>query len=354
MAEEKKKPGKGKGGKAAPRGMAASAKPKTAARRTSTAAGTKPATPTAATRTPGTKAARKPEAAAAPGSATVARQSLVGYALIAVSAAGIAGTGAWFGPDPMQSALHWAGRAVVQGVCAALIALFVWAALSRWRTVSYVLILGLGATGLLAWDAATAWRVDRAIITANRTLAVLEAGQRTIESLTPEERINPYIEAYVEMRNIYWELDARADKEMARYRSRYRKYTEAGPFLDTGRLATTEELWRSVRQIQDLNKRLLRVGKSPPDISDLLLTVSLFNVDDATRSAYATDLRAARNAFVAATAATTARERQSLEAMRLSLEVLLEVEGRYRIDSGQIVFDDPEDAARFAGKADGS
>lgn len=418
MAEEKKKSGKGKGGKAPARRKAVPAgkaepEPKSPvdrpAKREPAAAAGKPVgkskpppgkTGSAAgnagkkAKAPATKPARKKPAAAgrksaakrkppepgktgspaantsrksakkppAPARATpaatparssraVLRQHQAGVALIVASAAGIAWVGDRFGPDPLPSMLHWAGRAAVQGVSAALIAFFLWVLLSRRHAVSYVLVLGFATALLLAYDAATAWRLDRTRVAADRILVVLEARQRTVESLTPEEQANPYVEAYIAMREIYWELYTRSDDQMSRYRAYYGNFTAGGSFLDTARLATKKDLWRSIRQIQSLEKRLLRVETSPPDLTDLLLTVDLLNIDKATRRAYAADLHATRDALVAATAALTARERQSLAATRQSLEVLLEVEGRYRIVSGNIVFDDPNDAARFAGKA---
>jgi len=211
-------------------------------------------------------------------------------------------------------------------------------------------VIGAGALGLLLLETGTAWRADRARDLGNRTLQQLEAGQRDIESLTPAERADPYVEAYVTMRDIYWELYLRSDDEMSRYRSYYEDYTAEGSFLDVARLTTTSDIRRSILQIEDLQRRLQGVEASRPDISDLLLTVSLLAVDDDTRAAYADDLRAARDSFYESRLESVAQERETLRSMRHALEALLDAQGRYRIEDDRLIFEQPEDAARFAGK----
>ena len=283
---------------------------------------------------------------------TLPQQQRTGYVLIVLSAAGIAGIGAWVVADSLQGIGHWAVRAAIRGVCLALIGLCLWSVLSQRRAVSRVLVIAASAISLLIYETGSAWWVDRARSLANRTLLQLESDKRDVESLTPVEMADPYIEAYVVMRDIYWELYARSDDEMSRYRSYYEDYTAGGAFLDIERLTTATELWRSIFQIEDLQDRLLRVEASRPDISDLLLTVSLLDVDDKTRTAYADDVRAARDQFVEATVAAVARERETLRAMRRALEALLDAEGRYWIEDGRIIFQHPEDASRFADKAE--
>lgn len=326
----------------------------TKASKTATAAKSPKTTEPSKTRRPRAAASPPPAPAepAGPAIATLVWQRRCGYALVALSAAGMVGTGVLFGTEPLASGLHWAGRAAVQGVCAALVALFLWPLASRWRNVSYVLVLGICGVGLFAYDAVLAWRVDRARAVAHQTLADLEAGRRNVESLTGVEKANAYIEAYVVMRDVYWELGMRANEGLSRYRSRYENYTAAGAFLDTNRLKATADLRHSILQIRDLQWRLSSIESAVPDVSDLLLTVDLLEVDAVTRAAYAEDLHRARDMLVAATAATVVREREILRAMQHSLEVLLEAEGRYRIDDGQIIFESPDDAARFTGKAD--
>jgi hypothetical protein len=283
---------------------------------------------------------------------TLRLQRRAGYALVVVSTAGIAGIGAWVAADSLHGVGLWAVRAAIRGVCIALIGLCLWTVLSQRREVSRILVLGACTVGLLVYEAGSAWWIDRARSFANRTLQQLELGRRDVESLTPVEMADPYIEAYVVMRDIYWELYARSDDEMSRYRSYYEDYTAKSAFLDTERLGSTADIWRSIFEIDDLQRRLLRVETSRLEITDLLLTVSLLDVDDETRAAYADDVRAARASFVEATAASVARERKTLRAVRQALEALLDFQGRYRIQDGRIIFEHPEDAARFAGTAE--
>ncbi len=282
---------------------------------------------------------------------TLPQQRWAGYVLFAVSAVSLAGIGAWVVADSLHGIGHWALRAAVRGIGAVLIGLCVWAVLDRRGTVSGVLVLGVSAFGLLIYEAGSAWWVDRGRGLADRTLLQLDSGRRNVESLTPDELADPYIEAYVVMRDVYWELYLRSDDAMSRYRSYYGDYTAEAGFLDVSRLTTRTDLWRSILQIDDLQVRLQHVEAARLDISDLLLTVNLLDVDAETRAAYAEDLRAARDSFVAATAATVFQERDALRSMRRSLEALLDAEGRYRIENGRLIFEQPEDAARFAGRA---
>ncbi len=283
---------------------------------------------------------------------TIPLQRRVGIVLLAISAAGLATVSAWVVTDSLHGFGHWAERAALRGISVALVGLSLWAVLSHRRSVSRVLVLGVGAVSLLVHETGSAWWVDRARAPANRTLHQLESGSRNVETLTRAELADPYVEAYVVMRDVYWELYLRSDDAMSRYRSYYEDYTAEGTFLDAARLTTRSDLWRSIFQIDDLQVRLQRVEAARPDISDLLLTVNLLDVDAETRAAYADDLRATRESFVAATAAAVRQEREALRAMRRSLEVLLDAEGRYRIENGRLIFDRPDDAARYAGRAD--
>lgn len=342
--------GKAAGGKPAPRRKAVPAPAKAKAGKKN------PARKTAKTKKPAPAAGRRsaPRDAAfeAQAATTFRQQRRAGYTLIVLGAAGITGIGAWVAADSLHGIGHWAVRAAIRGVCIALIGLCLWTVLSRRRAVSRALVLGATIVSLLVYEAGSAWWVDRARSFANRTLRQLELGSRDVESLTPVEMADPYIDAYVVMRDIYWELYARSDDEMSRYRSHYEDYTAKGAFLDTERLATTADIRRAAFEINDLQDRLRRVEASRPDVADLLLTVGLLDVDAETRAAYADDVRAARDSFVEATLASVARERETLGAMRRSLEALLDAQGRYRIQDGRIIFEHPEDAARFAGKSE--
>lgn len=264
---------------------------------------------------------------------------------------GVVAVGLWFGgDDPLQSLAFWASRAAIQGVSAALIALFIWALLSRRRVVSYVLVLGVGTAGLFLYDAASAWQIDRERLHANVVLKHLEDGERMIESLTEEEKANPYVDAYLVMRDLYWELNALASDRMAGYRSAYESYTETGGFLDVQRLRNEFDLWYSLSQIQDLEVLLKHMESEPLDAADTRWSVRLLKVDPVTQAAYAEDLAESLKAITGAQAASITRERRSLQLMRNALEVLIESEGRYRIENDRIIFDDPGDAARFTGK----
>ncbi len=346
----RKEAGKATGGKPAPRRKSGPAPAKTKA-------GTKKPVRKTARKSQPARTADRPSPPrevepGAPRATTRPRQRRVGYALIAISVAGIAGIGAWVVADSMQGIGHWTVRAVFRAVGVALIGFSLWALLDQRRAVSRVLVLGATAAGLLVYEAGSAWWDHRARSLAKQTLLQLEQERRDVESLMPFEIADPYIEAYVVMRDIYWELYARADDEMSRYRSYYEDYTAEGAFLDTGRLTTTADISRSILEIDDLQHRLLRVETSRPDIADLLLTVDLLDVDPETRAAYADDVRTARDSFVEATAASVAGERETLGDIRHALEALLDAEGRYRIQDGRIIFEDPEDAARFAGEAE--
>jgi len=281
---------------------------------------------------------------------TLPQQRRTGYALLILCAASILGIGIWVATDSLHSIGQWAFRATIRGVCVGLMALCLWIVLGQGRTISRVLVIGTGALGLLIVETGTAWWADQARDLANRTLLQLETNRRDVENLTPVEIADPYVEAYVIMRDVYWELSLRSDDEMSRYRAVYEEYTASGAFLDVARLTTMDDLRRSIREIADLQQRLKRVEEVRPDISDLLLTVSLLDVDDDTRAAYADDLRAARDSFAQANLESVAYEQETLQEMRNALEALLDAEGRYRIEGSRLIFDQPEDAARFAGK----
>lgn len=278
-------------------------------------------------------------------------QDWTGLGLIFGSLAGIAAVGLWFGNDePLRGLGFWAGRAAIQGISAGLIALFVWALLARRWTVSYTLVLGVLAVGLLLYDATIAWRIDRERMQASHILSNIEQGHRNIEDLSASERENPYIDAWLIMRDLYWELNAMAGDRMSGYRAAYEDYTENGGFLDIARLRNEFDLWYSLVQIQDLEAQLTRIETKAMDTSDMRWSLKLLKVDPVTRSNYEDDLNAALEVIERAQAETIARERRTLRLMRNALEVLVDADGRYRIDGDRVIFENPDDAAKFSGK----
>ncbi|UCH73555.1 MAG: hypothetical protein JSU82_14610 [Rhodospirillales bacterium] len=208
--------------------------------------------------------------------------------------------------------------------------------------------VAVGLLAFLVYEAALAWRAGQERGPANHTLLQLQSGQRTVGNLAPVELADPYVAAYVTMRDIYRELYRRTEDGMSRYRARYQSYTAEGAFLDAARLSTPRNLRRSIRQIDDLQDRLKRVESAHPDISDLLLSVRLLDIDRRARAAYAAELRAAHEDLLEAARNAAASERETLRSTRRALETLIAAQGRYRIEDGRLIFDDPEDATRFA------
>lgn len=279
-------------------------------------------------------------------------QRLAGSILAVASLIGTVTLGAWLHPDPYEGVAYWMGRAAVQSVYAALIALGLWSLLRhRWR-IAYLLVFGILLTGVLSYHGSMAYQANSERIRANEVVIALRDGRRSADSLSEEERSNRYVDALLVMRDVYWELHARAESRMAHYRRLYDGYTQRGGFLDTGRLGSSYDLWYSYFQIHDLEHRLGQAEAARIRISDLLWTVNLLDVDGATRAAYAADLRTAAEVISEAQAIAIARERKTLGEMKQALDVLIDAEGHFRIVGAQIIFERPEDAARFAGKAD--
>ena len=278
------------------------------------------------------------------------KQRLIGGVLAVASLSGIVMLGAWLHPDPYEGIAYWIDRAAVQSVYAALFALFLWSLLRRRRPIAYLLIFGLVLGGVVSYHGAAAYRANHERIAANKVLAALRTGSRDAEDLSEAERFNPYVDAYLVMRDVYWELHERSEARMAHYRRLYEKYTWRGGFLDGERLGSTYDLWYSYFQIYELKQWLDRAEASAIDISDLLWTANILDVDGGTRTAYADDLRAAAAAIEEAQEASIAHERKTLQEMQRALEVLIDADGYFRVIGAQIIFERPEDAARFAGK----
>lgn len=279
-------------------------------------------------------------------------QRLAGGALIAVSLGGIVALGAWLHPDTYRGIAYWMGRAASQSVYAALIALGLWSLLRRRGQVAYLLVFGTLLTGVLSYHGANAYRANRERIEANDVLAAIREGQRSADILSAAERANPYVDAFLVMRDVYWELHSRSEARMAHYHRLYGDYTQRGGFLESGRLGSAYELWYSYFQIHDLEHRLDQTEATEVRISDLLWTINLLDVDSGTRAAYAADLRTAATVIHEAQAAAIARERKSLAEMKRAIDVLIEADGHFSVVGAQIIFEHPEDAARFAGKTE--
>lgn len=279
-------------------------------------------------------------------------QRLTGTILVTVSLSGIVMLGAWLHPDPYQGIRHWAARAAALSVYAALLSFFLWSLLRGRRRIAYLLVFGILLVGILSYHGATAYRANRERMAANEVLSALREGWRDTADLSGEERSNPYVDAWLTMRDVYWELQSRSETRMAHYRRLYGDYTRRGGFLDSSRLGSTYDLWYSYFQVHDLQQWLERASESKVSISDLLWGVSLLDVDSGTRAAYANDLRAAAAALDEAQAASIARERDTLREMKRVLDVLIDADGYYRVVGTAIIFERPEDAARFADKSD--
>lgn len=281
-------------------------------------------------------------------------QRLLGGILAAVSLSGIVMLGAWLHPDPYEGVAYWLGRAAAQCIYTGLFALFLWSLLRHLRPIAYLLIFGVVLGGVVSYHGATAYQANRERVAANEVLSGLRGGWRDVDDLSPAERSNPYVDAYLVMRDVYWELYARSETRMAHYRHLYEEYTRRGGFLDGKRLGSTYELWYSYFQIYDLEQWLDRADDTTVEISDLLSTANVLAVDGGTRAGYADDLRAAAAAIEETQADSIARERKTLQEMERALKVLIDAHGYFRVVGAQIIFERPEDAARFAGKtADG-
>lgn len=278
-------------------------------------------------------------------------QRLIGGILVAASLGGIVLLGALLYPHPYEGVRYWAGRAAGQAAYGGLFALFVWSLLRERRPVAYLLIFGIILTGILSYSGAVAYRANRERIAANDVLAGLRTGSRDAETLSPAERSNHYVDAYLIMRDVYWELHARAEARMAHYRRLYDDYTRSGGFLDGKRLGSAYDLWYSYFQVYDLEQWLDRAESDRLEISDLLSTTKVLAVDSGTRDGYAADLRAAAAAIEETQADSIARERRTLQEMERSLKVLIDANGYFHVVGAQIIFERPEDAARFAGKS---
>jgi hypothetical protein len=152
------------------------------------------------------------------------------------------------------------------------------------------------------------------------------------------------------MRDAHWELHNRMNDRLTDYAASYRTYVEGGAFLDIERLRSRFELWRAFYQIDDLEDQLARIESNKMEAGDLLWTADLLDVDAATREAYVRDVQDAIATANESQAELIAGERRTLARVKQTLQVLIDARGRYSFAEGRVVFDDPADAALFAGK----
>lgn len=277
-------------------------------------------------------------------------QRMAGLALIAASLILVASAGAWLGPFPASGALHWILKGLAQGAYVALMALSLWMFLRRRYEISYLLPFGILCAGVAVWDTGSGIYANRIRLEANAIVINFRDTPLNASGLTAAIERNPYVEAYMIMRDTHWELRNRLDTRMTGYEAKYRTYVEKGEFLSVDRLRSRFELWRAYYQVGDLEDQLAITESRPVDVEDLLWTVKLLNIDEETRSAYFEDLRGTVAAANESQATLIARERGTLARIKQSLQVLIDARGRYRFAEGKVVFDDPEDAALFTGK----
>lgn len=280
-------------------------------------------------------------------------QSLAGASMLVFAFAGIVGLGAWlYGPTGDGTA-WWTGHALIRSAYAALIAVPAWILIQRRRRVSFLLVLGCLVTAVFIYHGTEALRLNQEKIAANQILGALRQGWRLTGELTPEERENPYVDAWIVTRNMYRELNERADARMAEYSSSHEQYTGPGQFLAPRRLGARDDLLTSHAQLRELDQQLSRIGQTPIDTSGMLWSLDLLRVDSVTREAYRGDLREILAAINRTQDESILRERRAILRTLDSIAVLLDAEGRYHIEDEHIVFDDPADAIRFSGKIGG-
>lgn len=276
-------------------------------------------------------------------------QNKAGLALATASLILVTLAGAWFDPDPVSGTLYWLFRGASQVFYIAFLALFLWLQWGRKRGITYLLLLGLGCSAIAIWDIASGMYVHRLRQEANAILADFRDEPSNAVGMPGIIENNSYVEAYMIMRDVYWDLHSRLDDRMADYGAAYGAYVENGHFLNVKRLKSRYELWRGYYQIEDLERYLAQIESDPLNLDDLLWTVNLLDIDPQTREAYASDLKEAIATASKLQLELLDRERRTLAQIKHSLKVLIDAKGRYRFARGRIVFENPADAALFAG-----
>lgn len=277
-------------------------------------------------------------------------QQKAGLALVAASLLASTAASAWLGPDPFAGAVGGISMALAQSAYAAILALSAWLIVGRPRGMSYLPWAGIFCASVALWHIAAGVYSNRLRLEANEFIATFRDEPLNVVGLANALEHNPYIEAYMVMRDAHWDLQDRLDRQFDDYASAYDSYVSEGEFLSVGRLRTRYALWQSFYQLKSLEKILESIEGNPLETADLEWTVNLLRVDDQTRDAYARDLGQAVASAHAWRADFIAREKQTLARIGTSLQVVIEAQGHYRFADGRIVFEKPSDAARFAGK----
>lgn len=277
-------------------------------------------------------------------------QAKVAAALIAASAIMAATAGAWFAQDPVSGALRWLLMALVQSTYFALLALSAWLLLGRRNNVSYALCLGLAAAVVTVWTVVSRVEDYRLRMEANDTLVTFHDTPLNIVGLADIVERNPYASAYMVMREAHWDLQDRMNRRIDLYRAEYENYANPVAFLAIERLRSRYELWRAYYEVQELEKLLDEIKKTPLETTDLIWTVNLLKVDAWTKAAYRSDLETSILAARRRQSDFVDQEKQTLRQIRNALKVVIDARGRYRFAEGHIVFEDPRDAAIFSGK----
>lgn len=277
-------------------------------------------------------------------------QGLAGLALIAASVVAVTAAGASTAQEPVWGALRWLLKGGIQATYAALLALSVWLVFGRGRGISYLLCFGLVISIVVVWSIVAGLDNRRQRQEANKAIASFRDGAEDAPPLSEIMEGNPYVEAYMVMREVHWDLQDRLKRRIEKYRAEYEDYVAKGPFLAVDRLRSRYELWRSYYQIQELEGLLDSFEKTPLETTDLEWTVDLLAVDPDTREVYKRDLERSISTLQDWQSEFVAGEKRTLGQFRHSLKVVIDAQGRYRFAKGQIVFEDPADAASFGSK----
>lgn len=270
--------------------------------------------------------------------------------LIALSALAAGAAGARFAPDPVSGALQWLLMALIQSTYIALIALSAWLLLGRRNNISYLLCFGVAVAVATMWGIVSGIEDYRLRMEANETIETFRDRPLNSVGLAGIVESNPYVEAYMVMRETHWDLQDRLTRRVDHYRSEYERYAEPASFLATERLRSRYEIWRAYYQVQELETLLDRFAETPIETTDLIWTVNLLKVDAGTRAAYKRDLEKSISVARTWQSDFIEREEQTLRRIREALKVVIDAKGRYRFAEGHIVFEDPRDAAIFSGK----
>lgn len=277
-------------------------------------------------------------------------QEKTAIALILLSALLTAGAGAWFAQNPVAGAMRWLLMAVIQSTYILLLTLSAWRLLGRRHNLSFALCFGLAVAIVTIWTITSGIEDQRLRKEANDTIVTFHDAPLNVAGLAEAVETNPYVAAYMVMREAHWDLQNRLNRRVDQYRAEYERYAEPVSFLAIERLRSRYELWRAYYQVQEVEKLLDRIAETPLETTDLIWTVNLLEVDARTKAAYRSDLETSISAARTWQSDFIEQEKLTLRRIRNALKVVIDAKGRYRFAEGHIVFEDPEDAAIFSGK----